>query len=171
MFGRLTPLALKSVAGAALLALASQTPAFAQRPLAGGYGHSGYTTFRPGGYVPTGGHGYFNPVTGANYLPGRAVFKSSGVYTPVGRGYYRNPHTGNVYNPNTGSYSSGRNLSFAPGRYLPGGGGQLSQPGHRLHLPAGPGGGEGQRRLHADRQRVLPEPAHRQRVQPRHRGL
>jgi hypothetical protein len=32
------------------------------------------------------------------------VVKPSGVYTPVGGGYYRNPYTGNVYNPSSGTY-------------------------------------------------------------------
>jgi hypothetical protein len=59
---------------------------------------------RPGGYVRGVGGTGFNPVTGSVHIPGQAVIKSSGVYQPIGGGYYKNPVTGNTYNPGTGTY-------------------------------------------------------------------
>lgn len=64
------------------------------------------TTFRPGGYVNTGGNRFYNPSSNTTYFKGQAVVKNSGVYTPIGNGYYRNPNTGNVYNPTTGAYKT-----------------------------------------------------------------
>lgn len=100
----------------------------AQRPF--GYGYSSYpsTSFRPGGYVQSHPHSYLNPVTGARYRPGVGVAKSSGIYRPVGRGYYQNPITGNIYSPSTGSYTTGKDLHFRPGRYHHAGGGTHYNP-------------------------------------------
>jgi hypothetical protein len=60
-------------------------------------------TFRPGNYH---GNGFIrqNPTTGSTHVPGLGVAKPSGVYRPMGNGYYRNPNTGNVYNSGTGAY-------------------------------------------------------------------
>ena len=47
-----------------------------------------------------------NRTTGSVHIPGAGVLKQSGVYTPIGNGYYKNHSTGNVYNPTTRAYKS-----------------------------------------------------------------
>ncbi|MEM9825826.1 MAG: hypothetical protein AAF958_04520 [Planctomycetota bacterium] len=112
-----------------VLLVTAAAPAMAQRPWGGGFGgQPSGTTFKPGGYLNTGGNRFVNPATGATYYKGQAVIKSSGVYTPIGRGYYRNPYTGNVYNPTTGSYTQGKNIAFKPGGYVNTGGNRYYNP-------------------------------------------
>ena len=119
---------LVAVIGLVLATWWTGSVATAQRPYISPYGYPPSTTFKPGGYVPVAPHQYVNPITGANYRPGVGVAKSSGVYRPVGRGYYQNPVTGNIYNPSTGSYTTGKHLSFRPGRYYNAGGGMQYNP-------------------------------------------
>ncbi len=61
--------------------------------------------FRPGQYYQGPNGARYNPTTGSTHVPNQAVIKPSGVYTPIGNGYYQNPNTGNVYNPYTRSYT------------------------------------------------------------------
>ena len=109
MSQRLFATLLAPVAGALLLTLAA--PASASAQISYGYYPAQpvpSTGFMPGRYYQTGPNSLYNPQTGSSYLPGQAVYKPSGVYSPVGNGYYQNPLTGNVYNPTTGAYKTRR---------------------------------------------------------------
>jgi len=74
-------------------------------PSTGSYTQGKNLSIRDNNYQ---GNGFIrhNPNTGSFHIPGAAVVKPSGVYTPMGNGYYRNQSSGNVYNPTTGAYKS-----------------------------------------------------------------
>jgi len=85
----------------------------------GGFQQGG-TSFRPGNYNPVFGNVIqHNPTSNSTYVPGVGVSKPSGVYRPMGNGYYQNPNTGNIYNPKTGSYTTNRNMQTRQGNYNP----------------------------------------------------
>lgn len=74
-------------------------------PSTGSYTEGKQLSFRPNNYNNFGVVRH-NSTTGSLHIPGAAVIKPSGVYSPMGNGYYRNQSTGNVYNPTTGAYKS-----------------------------------------------------------------
>ena len=94
------------------------------------------TRFSQGAFYGMGNGTGYNPAIRATHIPGVAVIKPSGVYRPVGGGYYQNPNTGNVYNPRSGSYTQGRNVTFRPGMYQSMGNGTGYNPATRsTHIP------------------------------------
>ena len=98
------------------------------------------TYFKGGSYttIPGAGGMRYNNATGAYHIPGQAVIKSSGTYNYIGRGYYQNPVTGNVYNPYDRSYTHGSNVQFRGGSYstIPGAGGmRYNNATGAYHIP------------------------------------
>lgn len=73
-------------------------------PNTGSYTKGKTLSFDPGKYDQVAPGAFHNRTTNSLHLPGRAVIRGSGVYTPIGGGYYRNESSGNVYNPTTGAY-------------------------------------------------------------------
>lgn len=124
-----------------LTAFASLSTAYGQRGWPGsGFGPPASTSFRGGGYNQVGrvgGHTvHHNPVTGAVHVPNVGVAKNSGIYSPIGNGYYQNARTGNVYNPTTGSYTTGKQVEFRPGGYNNLGGNVYHNPvTNSVHVP------------------------------------
>lgn len=127
--------------GLLLAGLLVAPQAYAQRPWPGsGYQQPQSTGFMPGGYNQVGRVGglgvHHNPVTNSLYMPNVGVLKSSGLYTPIGNGYYQNARTGNVYSPDTGSYSTGKQIEFRPGGYNYQGGNTYHNPvTNSTHIP------------------------------------